>query len=235
MERVNFKELKTKGRAVLKTNYRLYVGIVLISAFLGVEYASNLELTKLGNGYWNKINTFVNSFGGKGAPDNSRGVFASMLTALKRSSIFDIIGQSIGSMFKADDTKVMIGILVSAILALGFYFLVQSVYKVPMRRIFLEGRVYEKTDIRRLLFLNACGKYFKVAVSLIYCEIILTLWWLTIIGGIYKSFQYNMVPYILAENPDIGGKKAIQMSKEMMKGHVFELFKLEFHIVWQSL
>ena len=36
-----------------------------------------------------------------------------------------------------------------------------------------------------------------------------------------------MLPYILAENPSIGAKEAITLSRKMMKGHKWELFKMD--------
>ena len=39
--------------------------------------------------------------------------------------------------------------------------------------------------------------------------------------------QYYLVPYIVAENPDINPREAIQLSKMMMYGHKLECFKLE--------
>ena len=43
-----------------------------------------------------------------------------------------------------------------------------------------------------------------------------------------------MVPYILAENPTLSGKEAILLSRKMMDGYKWELFKLDlfsFHLV----
>ena len=36
------------------------------------------------------------------------------------------------------------------------------------------------------------------------------LWYLTIIGGIIKTYEYRMIPYLLAENPDMNKKKHLQ-------------------------
>ena len=49
---------------------------------------------------------------------------------------------------------------------------------------------------------------------------------LMIIPGIYFSYVFRFVPYIAAENPDIGWKEALKRSKEMTKGHKLELFVL---------
>ena len=41
-----------------------------------------------------------------------------------------------------------------------------------------------------------------------------------------------MTFYIIADNPSISGSEAIKKSKEMMKGHKWELFVLLFSFFW---
>ena len=62
------------------------------------------------------------------------------------------------------------------------------------------------------------------------------LWTLTIIGGIIKRYSYYLVPYIVAENPDIPANTAITLSRDMMYKHKWECFKLELSfILWELL
>jgi hypothetical protein len=63
------------------------------------------------------------------------------------------------------------------------------------------------------------------------------LWFLLfIIPGIVKYYAYRMVPYILADNPNIGYKRAIQLSKEMTNGHKFDIFILDLSFIgWYLL
>lgn len=50
------------------------------------------------------------------------------------------------------------------------------------------------------------------------------------IPGIIFTYRYMMTPYILAENPDIDYKRALKISRAMMKGNKFQtfLFQLSF-------
>lgn len=63
------------------------------------------------------------------------------------------------------------------------------------------------------------------------------LWTLLfIIPGIIKSYEYAMIPYILADNPDTNYNEAFSKSKEMMKGNKWKLFKLQFSFIgWYLL
>lgn len=62
------------------------------------------------------------------------------------------------------------------------------------------------------------------------------LWWCTLIGGIIKHYSYYMVPFIVAENPDIAPRTAIRLSRRMMKGHKWECFVHELSFLgWTIL
>lgn len=64
-----------------------------------------------------------------------------------------------------------------------------------------------------------------------------TLLWslLFIIPGVIASFRYSMAYYIIADNPEMSAMQAISKSKEMMKGHKWELFVLLFSFFWWYL
>ncbi len=63
------------------------------------------------------------------------------------------------------------------------------------------------------------------------------LWFLLfIIPGIIKAYSYSMVPYILADNPNIGAKRAIELSNQMTNGHKFDMFVLDLSFLgWYLL
>ncbi|MBQ6052471.1 MAG: DUF975 family protein [Clostridia bacterium] len=70
------------------------------------------------------------------------------------------------------------------------------------------------------------GRYEQVLKIMLARNIILFAGYLLIIPGIYLSYTFRFVPYIAAENPDIGWKEALKKSKGMTDGHKFELFVL---------
>ena len=67
----------------------------------------------------------------------------------------------------------------------------------------------------------------NVAVIMFLRNIYTALWYLTIIGGMIKTYEYRMIPYILAENPEINRKEAFEISKQMMKGNKWKTFILD--------
>ena len=54
---------------------------------------------------------------------------------------------------------------------------------------------------------------------------------LFVIPGIIKSFEYAIIPYILADDAEISSKDAFKKAREMMKGNKWRLFKLDFSFI----
>ncbi len=76
------------------------------------------------------------------------------------------------------------------------------------------------------------GSYFGVLVTMLLRSIYTFLWFLLlIIPGIVKEYAYSMVPYILADNPDIGAERAIQLSNRMTDGEKWDMFVLDLSFI----
>lgn len=70
--------------------------------------------------------------------------------------------------------------------------------------------------------------YGKVVVTLLLKDIFVMLWSLLfIVPGIIKAYEYSMVPYILADQPELDRKQAFELSKQMMKGQKWNAFVLD--------
>lgn len=66
--------------------------------------------------------------------------------------------------------------------------------------------------------------------------IFLFLWDYTIIGGFIKRYSYKMIPYIVAENPDIPHREAFLLSRQMMKGNKMRAFAFDLSFLgWYVL
>lgn len=63
-------------------------------------------------------------------------------------------------------------------------------------------------------------------------DIFLFLWSLLfVIPGIIKSYSYAMVPYILADSPELGAREAITLSRKMMNGNKWRAFVLDLSFI----
>lgn len=166
----------------------------------------------------------------------SRGVFAMAVNAITSGSIYVTIITAVGSMIGSEDVAALLLIAAGMLLMFGFWFFITNIVRVVSRRIFLEGRIYEAVPIKRFLFLVRVKRWKKAACAMFLVYLYQLLWDLTIVGGIIKHFSYFMVPYIVAENPDIRARDAVKLSRMMMKGHKWECFVLSLSFIgWNVL
>ena len=80
-------------------------------------------------------------------------------------------------------------------------------------------------------------KYGRNIGTLLLVGIKLVLWTLLfIVPGVIKTYEYAIIPYILADDPEISSKDAFKKAKQMMNGNKWRLFKLEFSFIgWAVL
>ena len=79
--------------------------------------------------------------------------------------------------------------------------------------------------------------YMNIAKILVIRDIKIFLWSLLfVIPGVIKSYQYRMLPYILAENPDITTQDAFDRSKQLTDGQKLDIFVLDLSFIgWYFL
>ena len=80
-------------------------------------------------------------------------------------------------------------------------------------------------------------KYFRNIGTLLLVNIKTVLWSLLfVIPGIIKTYEYAIIPYILADDPEISSKDAFKKARKMMIGNKWRLFKLNFSFIgWGAL
>lgn len=249
------KQLKQQAKHTFKAHYFLYVALCLIAAFLSVEFTDTLTAVRSSSPSVDGTTTTMDwgvdvedamelAYHFELAAENpngqttqvefnnpilgtTNGVLAFVVSSLLSGSIFVTLVSTIASIIGSTNIAVMILVVLSFLLFLMFWFFIQNLYPVIMRRMMMESRVYEKTPFSRFMYLSHIKKWSKAAWIMAVKTIYLTLWSLTIIGGLIKRYSYYMVPYIVAENPDIKANAAIRLSRKMMKGHKWEAFVLE--------
>jgi len=62
-----------------------------------------------------------------------------------------------------------------------------------------------------------------------YLNVVKNLLWLFlfIVPGVIKAYEYSMIPYLLAENPNLSADEAFSLSKQMTTGQKMDLFVLD--------
>ena len=108
------------------------------------------------------------------------------------------------------------------ILATGFALYCMG---IRQREIMDYGTLFDGFSFTGKLILLALVRY-----------IFVFLWsMLFIIPGIVKSLAWSQVPYLLAENPGMSGKRARELSDQMTMGHKWDLFVLGLSFIGWNL
>ncbi len=79
---------------------------------------------------------------------------------------------------------------------------------------------------------------YKNNVKIMLWRDVYTFLWslLLVIPGIVKSYEYKMIPYLLAENPEMTKEEAFAESKRMMDGQKWKAFVLDLSFIgWDIL
>lgn len=166
----------------------------------------------------------------------SEGLFALIANKLSSGSYLMTLFLGIRSLVGTDSGAVAILLLGALFLLFFIQIFIVGVYRTAVLRVFLEGRLFEKTPMHRVWFLLRVRKWFHVGMVQFLTSVFSALWSLTIVGGIIKYYSYYLVPSILAENPSIKAKDAISLSVRLMKGHKWECFVLDISFFgWELL
>jgi len=135
------------------------------------------------------------------------------------------------------DLSVVITIvLLVLVMALAFRVFLGYALEVGGRRYFVQSAQYV-FNLNELGFVFNKNRYINVMKTMLLRAIYNFLWYLLfIIPGVIMYYAYSMVPYILADNPNIGPKRAIEISNEMTDGHKFDMFVLDLSFIgWYLL
>lgn len=108
--------------------------------------------------------------------------------------------------------------------------------EVGAQRYFLEATQY-RFELGNLVYGFGCGNYQNVVITMFLRNLYIFLWsLLLVIPGVVKSYAYQLVPYILAENPNIPAQRAIALSCEMTRGHKVDMLILDLSFLgWYLL
>lgn len=122
---------------------------------------------------------------------------------------------------------VLAAVIVAGIIAVIFSIFIGNVLEVGGRRFYIEN-LYSRPGAGRVAYGFTSGYYWNVVKVMFLRQLFIFLWsLLLVIPGIIKAYEYYMVPYLLAEYPDMTWAEASVRSREMMRGNKWNTFILE--------
>jgi len=137
-----------------------------------------------------------------------------------------------GSESFGDFFAVFLGIFIVAFLVILAFTLAFRIFlgfplEVGSMKYFKRAAEYE-VNLNHLGYGFNRNRYWDIVKAMFWKGLLNFLWYLLlIIPGIIKYYAYSMVPFILADNPNIGSKRAVELSNQMTRGHKFNIFVLD--------
>lgn len=249
---INRKKIKKEAKQILKRNYWRTIAIIFFMALLlgnfnlftksripiptisiNAPLASSINadivketIEKVGN-----FKIDISNY------KPTRGILANVFNNVTSSGnfIFGVLN-SFNQLVFHEHLWQSIIILLGAILSFLYWLLIRNVFVIGEKRFFLENKNHKKTKFVRILLPYRIKKLKSISLTMMYKIVKEWLWYLTIIGGFIKHYAYCLVPYILAENPDIKGQNALTLSEELMQGHKWEMFLFDLTFLgWRIL
>ncbi len=154
-----------------------------------------------------------------------------------------------GNEIDVNETDVAFGIAIFSIVALTVFAIVLVASAIGIAvdvllinpvefgcRNFFRRNLDEPAKLSSLTF--AFDKNYKNAVkTAFFKDLFIWLWSLLfVIPGIIKAYEYRLVPYIFAENPDMKYSDILAESSKLMKGNKWKTFVLDLSFIgWELL
>ena len=110
----------------------------------------------------------------------------------------------------------ILGMFVSILIEVGIAYFAYRVYRG------------DRPEVGDLFVAFKNGQFGRVLGGMVLMSIKIMLWTLLlVIPGIIKGYEYFMVPYLLADRPDLSIKECFKVSKQMTNDHKFDIFVLQ--------
>ncbi|MCR5340357.1 MAG: DUF975 family protein [Saccharofermentans sp.] len=183
-----------------------------------------------------EVNSKIQSPEGSQIFGRTKGVLNQIIDFVAGDTFFSHMYSTISGIV-GDPRAANIAIIsVLALVSFTYWLFVRNLFVAVIRRIFLEGRIYKKVPVSRYLFFIRMKRWRRSAVTMGLLWIIEFLSSLTIVLYPVVRFGFFLVPYIIAENPDIKTIDALKLSWRMMRGNKWTLFKIILSILgWNIL
>ena len=138
------------------------------------------------------------------------------------SNIVSVVSQFVGS----ESVAQILMALMILIIAGFFWLFVRNVYLAASRRLFLEGRIYKKVPFSKYLFFIRVKRWVRASLVMGLKTVFELIGMSTVVLFPVIHCGLILVPYIIAENPDVRPFEALRLSWRMMKGHKRKVFAL---------
>lgn len=126
--------------------------------------------------------------------------------------------------------------LFASLLSAGMSIFIVVPILIGEKRFFINLAKGEETQLDEMFYIFKNGFLNTVLVMLLQTVYVFLWSLLFFIPGIIKAYQYMMIDYMLAENPNMNHKRAFEITKATMTGDKWKAFVLGLSFIgWQLL
>ena len=199
-------ELKQRGKLAFKANYWK---CVLVSLILVILTGASSGGSAAGN-----------------SDEEGNSLMNALQTASQQTGIS--VGAIVGIVFGVIGVAFVIGLVISI--------LVKNPFIVGCRSFYLNNSDAPANFGQIAAGFSKFG-YGRVILTMFLRDLFIGIgFFLLIVPGVILTYSYRLVPYILAENPEISGMDALKMSADMMRGQKWNTFVLDLSFIgWMLL
>jgi len=246
----NRKEIKQEGKKSFLKNFWMCVAVCFLLAFLTSEYGSSTSAISRYNDNTNnlKSNVIFNQTAKKHNLDianngkllikNSKVTNEVDNFVDQTSSGFNYLFKMIGGVKKIFNNEYVgaVMLFIAGILQICYTLFFAYPFLIGSKNFFIKNRKEEKTSVRECFSLFKSKDYLNCVKIMFFKSLYLFFWAFTIVGYFIKIYEYRMIPYILAENPELTKKEVFAQTKQMMKGNKFDTFVYDLSFIgWYLL
>ena len=125
--------------------------------------------------------------------------------------------------------------LIISVFALAFRYLLLTPFEYGCRKFFRKN-LDEPAKLSNIVYAFD-SNYKNIVKTAFLRDLFIWLWSLLfVIPGIIKAYEYRLVPYIFAENPDMKYSDILAESSKLMKGNKWKTFVLDLSFIgWELL
>lgn len=234
------KELKQQAKAALQQNYWKTVLVTFLAVILGI--GSSFSFSGAGTAGKDSVvdisAEYTDNQNVLNADENVVRTDRGMITGIKET-----LNSAAEEM--SDAQIVAFGVMMAVIFVIVYFFVTALIYArvallnnpfyIGVCRFMLKN-VNDKAEVKEIAY-GFDHSYKNVVKTMFHSDLRVFAWALLfIVPGIYKRYQYRMVPYILAERPDMNYREVLQLSSDIMYGEKWHAFVLDFSfILWHIL
>ncbi|HAN42959.1 MAG TPA: hypothetical protein DCP98_05970 [Sphaerochaeta sp.] len=110
-----------------------------------------------------------------------------------------------------------------------------SPLEIGARRFFIDNTLTGNAKLLDVSF-SLKENYMKKVLTMLLRRILTTVGtMLFIVPGVIISYNLKLVPFLLAEYPDMKAVEILRRSRSMMKGNRLRLFRIEISFIWWNI